>query len=118
MADQLTDALEILLAACPYVRSTRDLATKVRVEFDRGYMLELYFRETTGQYSYTLIYGNQRLCGWDNAPHYPALPNAPHHFHTTTGQVESAPLNGRPAEDMRHVIEKLNAILRALLDAA
>lgn len=116
MADQLTDALEVFLAACSYVCTTRDLATKVRVEFEQGYVFDLYFREATGQYSYALLYGNQRVCGWDNAPHYPHLANAPHHFHTTTGQVESAPLRGRPVDDMRHVAETLNAILAALLN--
>jgi hypothetical protein len=59
VADPLTDALSVLIALCPHVRSTRDLITKIRVELERGYALELYFREATGQYSYMRLVAEQ-----------------------------------------------------------
>ena len=110
MADPLTDALSVLLARCPHIRSTRDLVTKIRVELERGYALELYFREATGQYSYTLLLGNRRVLGWDNARHHFGLLNAPHHFHAEDGEAESSPLTGDPVQDMRFVAERLNAL--------
>ena len=110
MADQLTDALEIFVATCSHVRSTRDLITKVRVELEEGYVLDLYFREATGQYSYTLLQNEQRVIGWDNARHYPDLPNAPHHFHKEDDEVESSGLVGKPAEDIRIVAKHINAL--------
>ena len=82
MADPLTDALSVLIAHCPYIRSTRDLVTKIRVELEHGYALELYFREATGQYSYTLLQGNRRVLGWDNAPITPNY-RTPHIIFTT-----------------------------------
>jgi hypothetical protein len=110
VADPLTNALSALIALCPHIRSTRDLVTKIRVELERGYVLELYCRETTGQYSYTLLLGNQRVLGWDNARHHLELPNAPHHFHSVDGEAESSPLTGDPVQDIRFVAERLNAL--------
>ena len=110
MADPLTDALNVLIALCPHIRATRDLVTKIRVELDRGYALELYFRETTGQYSYTVLLNNQRVLGWDNARHHLELSNAPHHFHAASGEAVSSPLTGDPVEDMRLVAERINAL--------
>jgi hypothetical protein len=112
MADQLTEALDLLVALCPYIRSTRDLVTKIRVELERGYFLDLYYRESTGQYSYALILSDERVLGWDNAPHYPDLPNAPHHFHREDGAVEASTLTGSPSADIRIVAERINAMFK------
>ena len=117
MADQLTDALEIFVAQCSYVRATRDLVTKVRIEFERDYVLDVFFRAATGQYAYTLLKDNRRVLGWDNAPHYPELSNAPHHHHTETGEVESAPLTGRPTTDIGHIANCVNEFLKRTFDA-
>lgn len=32
----------------------------------------------------------QLIRRWDNAPHYPDLPNAPHHIHEADGSISSA----------------------------
>ncbi|MBI4632173.1 MAG: hypothetical protein HZB17_01020 [Chloroflexi bacterium] len=108
MADQLTEALGFFVANCPHVRSTRDMASKVRVELERDYVLDLYFRETTGQYSYTLLLNDRRVLGWDNAKHHPDLQNAPHHFHKSDGGIESSTLTGKPVEDIKIVADKIN----------
>lgn len=108
MADQLTEALAILVEACPHVLVTRDLVTKIRVELTQGYTLDLYFRESAGQYSYTVVLGSKRVAGWDNAPHYPDLLNAPHHFHNTDGTVQAARLAGNPPQDILIVAAWIN----------
>lgn len=111
MADKLTEALDLFIAACPHVISTRDLLSKIRIELEQDYVLDLYFREATGQYSYTLIRNDQRVAGWDNARHHPDLPNAPHHFHRQDGAVESSAMVGDPAQDIQIVAEWTNALL-------
>ena len=116
MADPLTDALEYFVAACPHVRSTRDLVTKIRLELEERYVLDLYFRETTAQYSYSLHRDNQRVLGWDNAPPYPDLSNAPHHFHREDGEVEASTLKGDPVQDISIVVERINALYVAKPD--
>jgi Family of unknown function (DUF6516) len=111
VADQLTEAFERFLTLCPHVVSSHDLVTKIRLELGRGYVFDLYFREATGQYSYTLLRYDQRLLGWDNASHHPGLDNHPHHFHRPDGSVESAPLTGDPVKDMDRVAQTINTFI-------
>jgi len=48
--------------------------------------------------------GGKLLRRWDNAPHYPDLPNAPHHVHLADGSVE--PVSRPPdALSMIEVVE-------------
>lgn len=112
MADRLTDALTLFVERCPHVVSTRDLVTKIRVELEQNYFLELFFRETTGQYSYAVIRENRRVLGWDNARHYPDLLNAPHYFHREDGEVEASTLLGDPVRDILVVTERVNRLFR------
>jgi hypothetical protein len=53
-----------------------------------AYHLELRLIQTEGEilYSYQL-FTDRSLMRWDNAPHFPALQNFPHHFHEETGGV-------------------------------
>jgi len=67
MASQLAQAVTRFVALCPYVQAIHDLVTKQRVDLGGGYVLNLYFNETLGKYGYTLVRGNRRLIGWDNA---------------------------------------------------
>jgi hypothetical protein len=113
VADQLTEALGSFVALCHHVRSTRDLVSKVRIELERDYVFDLYFRETTGQYSYTLLQNDRRVLGWDNAKHHPDLQNAPHHFHNPEGGVESSTLTGTPVEDIKIVADKINEFFKS-----
>jgi hypothetical protein len=66
------------------VQAIHDLVAKQRVELTGGYVLDLYFNETLGKYSYALVWDDRRLLGWDNASHHPDLTNSPHHFTTKT----------------------------------
>ncbi len=44
------------------------LGTKIRAYLIGGYVLDVYYNQTLGKYSYTLIKDNKRVVGWDNAP--------------------------------------------------
>jgi hypothetical protein len=64
-----------------YLRACLILATGDRVEFTE------YVHQMQGQielvtYSFQWMdAGDNLIRRWDNAPHYPHLPNAPHHIH-------------------------------------
>jgi len=77
-----------------------DLLTKTRIELQGGYGLDIYYNETPGKYGYTLIRQNQRIIGWDNAPHHPRLSGFPHHFHNEDGTVYPSDFTGNPVEDI------------------
>ncbi len=108
MATKLVNAIRYLLTECPHVVSLQELVTKTRVELQQGYTLDLYYNETLGKYGYTLILNNQRIMGWDNAPHHPELTNTPHHFHATDGSIHPSPLTGNPERDIVEIVVAIN----------
>ena len=113
MAGQLDRAVARFIALCPYVQAIHDLLTKQRVELSSGYVLDFHFNEAFGRYSYTLVQGDRRIIGWDNAPHHPDLTSFPHHFHRKDGTVTSSPLTGDPEQDVEYVAAEVNAHLAA-----
>ena len=111
MASKLVNAVSILITECPYVVSVEDLLTKIRVELEQGYLLDLFYNDTLGKYAYALILHNHRIVGWDNAPHHQHLATAPHHFHAEDGTVQPSTLTGDPEKDIFQIIPVINAIL-------
>ena len=112
MAVTLDDALTNFIAKCALVSAVHDLMTKWRIDLKGGYFLDIYFNGTKGKYSYTLSQGEQRVLGWDNAPHHPGRSNFPHHFHQADGSILPSKLNGDPDHDLeivRIAIEKFLA---------
>jgi hypothetical protein len=111
MDPEFERALVHFIAACPYVTALRDLITKQRIELQNDYVLDCYYNLTLGKYSYTLVQGEKRLIGWDNAPHHTTLPNFPHHVHRPDGAVEASELNGEPWHDLEIVLAEVNTLL-------
>jgi hypothetical protein len=112
MAAKLVSAVSRFIADCPYVISLQDLVTKTRIELENGYIVDLYYNESLGKYAYTLILSNQRVVGWDNAPHHhPNLSNTPHHFHAEDGTVQPSTLTGDPEQDIFQIIQTINTIV-------
>jgi len=75
------------------------------------YVFDLYFNETLGKYSYTLVQAGTRVLGWDNAPHHPGLANSPHHVHRPDGWIEPSTLIGDPDHDLEQVRLEIEAFL-------
>lgn len=103
MATTFDEALAHFITHCGYVVTAHEFATKWRLELANGYLFDLYFNETLGKYSYTLAKAGRRIWGWDNAPHYPALVNFPHHVHQPDGTVAPSTLIGQPELDLVQV---------------
>ena len=112
MATKLVEVIKRFLAECPYIISCQDRLTKTRLELENGYFLDLFYNETLGKYSYTLIKQNQRVVGWDNAPHHSLLSNFPHHFHAMDGTTQPSNLTGDPIQDIGTVIHAVNAMFK------
>ena len=111
MAAGFDRALANFIASCAYVTAIHDLSTKWRIELVGGGILDLYFNETLGKYSYTLVQAGTRVLGWDNAPHHPGLANSPHHVHRWAGQIEPSMLIGEPDHDLEQVRLEIEAFL-------
>ncbi len=115
MAGQLARAVARFVALCPHVKAVHDLATKQRVDLSGGYVLDVYLNEMLGKYGYTLVREDERIIGWDNAPHHPDLAGFPHHVHWEDGTVAPSPLTGDPERDVEYVAAEVNAYLAAHL---
>ena len=111
MAVTFETALNRFITDCPLVVSVHDLTTKWRVQLKGGFALDIYFNVSNGKYSYTLAQGEDRILGWDNAPHHPDLLNFPHHFHDEEGNVTQSKLNGDPENDLELVRVEIERFL-------
>lgn len=111
MATDFEEAVERFVTECPYVVMVQDLVTKVCLEMEADYIMDLYYNETLAKYSYTLVKAEARLLGWDNARHHPLLENFPHHVHRVDGLVEPSKLNGSPEHDLVLVRLKVERFL-------
>ena len=112
MAATLEAALNRFITTCPLVVSVHNLMTKWRIQFQGGYVLDIYFNAGNGKYSYTLSQGESRVLGWDNAPHHPSQSNFPHHFHKEDGSVIPSSLNGDPENDLELVRVEIERFLK------
>ena len=111
MATGFNRTVARFIATCADVTGVHDLATKWRLELVGGYTLDLYFNETLGKYSYTLVQAGMRVFGWDNARHHPGLANFPHHVHQPGGQIEPSTLTGDPDHDLEQVRHEIESFL-------
>jgi hypothetical protein len=118
------DALIELLRGDPLVTTVRvaeydetpsgSVELKLRCRLSHGCQLQVWLHSegSSPDYAYQLFTA-QPLLRWDNAPHYPDVTTAPHHFHDETGRVRPSPLAGEPLTDLpavlRAIAQRLNA---------
>ncbi|MFQ6016483.1 MAG: DUF6516 family protein [Anaerolineae bacterium] len=111
MDPQLLELALIFEQECRYVISVERLPTKVRFILVGGYNIDLFYRSKTGSYSYTVFKAEQRVIGWDNAPHYRELENFPHHFHREDSTPVTSALSNIPIEDIVIVAREVNRFI-------
>ena len=111
---RLTTDLLSFLRAHPLVRALRvvhydetpagKIELKARCRLLRGYQLQVYAYQ---------LFRDRPLLRWDNAPHYPGIATAPHHFHDEAGNVGTSPLHGDPLLDVPHVLAEIEKWMAA-----
>ena len=81
---------------------------KIRCELISGQTLQIRLRAVSGsiRYSYQEL-TDKPLRRWDNAPHFPNLPNFPHHHHDLQGTIQQSSLTGDPTVDLLQVLNAL-----------
>jgi hypothetical protein len=81
----------------------------------KPYKLEIKVIITATELLYAYqLYSTKALLRWDNEPHFPALPNFPHHYHRGEGDVLSSPLTGKPEKDVQYVLQEIVDFLATL----
>ncbi len=118
----LVDALLKLLHKSTLVQNARivnyditprgKLELKIRCRLVENYKFQLWLHEEPSfrHYAYQL-FTDRPILRWDNAPHYPNLATAPHHFHNEKGEVHTSPLRGKPLQDLKHVLHEIETWL-------
>jgi hypothetical protein len=88
------------------------LEVKIRCRLSKGYQLQvwLHLEPTFRDYAYQL-FTDRPILRWDNAPHYPHISTAPHHFHNEVDQVGESPLSGEPLKDLINVLAEVETWL-------
>jgi hypothetical protein len=80
---------------------------KIRCELT-GYVLRIRLRAVAGRLRYSYQeFAEGPLRRWDNAPHFPDVPNFPHHHHNLEGAVVESVLRGDPIADLPQVLDAL-----------
>ncbi len=112
------DALLRLLRAHTLVHSVRivnydetpqgKFELKIRCHLEQNYQLQiwLHIEPQSSDYAYQL-FSTQPILRWDNAPHYPDILTAPHHFHDGTARVVASPLTGDLLADTHIVLAQI-----------
>ena len=86
---------------------TLEVKIRCRIAGQQQFQIWLHQRVSTLDYAYQL-FTSVPLLRWDNAPHYPAIATAPHHFHDEHNHVSSSPLTGNPAVDLSLVLAAIS----------
>jgi len=84
------------------------LVLKVRCRLKGGYQFQLWLHREPDFESYAYqLFTNRPLMRWDNAPHYPHITTAPHHFHDASGAVSESTLTGDSLTDLPIVLREI-----------
>ncbi len=111
-----------LLRTRPLVRSLRVVEhdetplgrfiLKVRCQLRGEYQSQLWLHREPDFQSYAYqLFTDRPLLRWDNAPHYPHVPTAPHHFHDISGTILDSNLVGDPLADLPIVLDTIETFL-------
>ena len=87
---------------------TGRLEVKIRCRLVRDYHLQIWLHHEPKfqDYAYQL-FTKHPILRWDNAPHYPDIPTAPHHFHDESNTVSESFLTGIMRDDLPKVLSEI-----------
>lgn len=78
---------------------------KIRCRLIQNFKLQVWLHHEPAFKDYVFqLFSDHPILRWDNAPHYPDIATAPHHFHDELGQVSESDLTGEPLWDLRYVL--------------
>ena len=81
---------------------------KIRCELISERTFQIRLRAVAGHIHYSYQeFTHKPLRRWDNDPHYPHLPNFPHHYHDPQGNATESLLTGNPTNDLQQVLHAL-----------
>lgn len=125
----LTADLLAILRRHPVVRTARVVAfdetpsgrveLKIRCRLQKGFSFQLWLHLEPASVDYAYqLFTHTPLLRWDNAPHYPKIASAPHHFHDAQNEVSVSPLDGEPAKDLPIVLAAIADWIEAQADGS
>lgn len=111
----LVDNLLDFLRGQPLIKSVRvinldespagSLEAKIRCKLAEEYQLQIWLHHDSDSEDYAYqLFTDKPILRWDNAPHYPHIATAPHHFHDEKNKVSDSPLTGKPLKDIKRVM--------------
>ena len=114
----LTNAILNFLDRHPLVESVRvinydetpagKVELKIRCRLIRNYQFQVWLHAESSLLDYAYqLFTNRPILRWDNAPHYPHIATAPHHFHAEDTSVYESKLSGRVLEDLPKVLAEV-----------
>jgi len=90
------------LSSDPQVVKIVSFETKFRAYYTENLFLDVFYNEETGRYDFALIYNNDRVLGWDNAPHHK------HEF----GVLYDSDLEGDMTSDIHKVLTHIKIFIQ------
>ena len=81
------------------------IEAKLRCRLVRDYHMQVWFHHEPEFQDYACqLFTDHPILRWDNAPHYPNISTAPHHFHNENNNVSESPLKGKMQQDLKTVL--------------
>ncbi len=93
------------------------LEVKLRCQLVENYHFQIWvhYEPNSQDYSYQL-FTDHPILRWDNAPHYPNIPSAPHHFHDENNVVSPSPLTGNMNQDLILVLREIETWMKSKIN--
>jgi hypothetical protein len=90
------------------------LEVKIRCRLIGDYQFQIWLHHEPHSQDYAYqFFSDQPPLRWDNAPHYPRIVTAPHHFHDENNQVGESQLVGNVLQDLNIVLSEIKKWLGA-----
>ncbi len=111
------------LRAHPLVQSLRvvhydktpagKIELKVRCRLPGRYRFQVWLHDEPDfqDYAYQL-FTDHPILRWDNAPHYPDVATAPHHFHNEACDVSISLLHRNPLVDLPYALAEIEKLMK------